>query len=182
MKIGVVFFVLGLFSCFAFAERQQENTFTLKDAFIEPSSPSPADLAILLKHMRLFVDGKPGISRGMMAESLVNSTEHVFILDVRQPADYCKGHIPGAVNIPASTILDDGSLSQLPTDNTPIICVCYTGHLASQTNALLNTLGYNAWTLMHGMLSWRDESKVPIYSFSHDEIIVGGNYPMNFCH
>ena len=49
-----------------------------------------------------------------------------FIISVRNAEDYAKGHIPGAVNFSAKTILEPENLSKIPKDKQ-VVVVCYTG-------------------------------------------------------
>lgn len=76
-----------------------------------------------------------------------------FILSVRSPEHYEKGHIPGAINIPWREVAKQENLAKLPKDRQ-IVVYCYTGHTSSQITALLNTLGYDAINLKFGMTSW----------------------------
>lgn len=72
----------------------------------------------------------------------VKANESMFIMDIRQPDVYAKGHVKGAVNIPWGTAISD-NLDKLPKDK-PIMIYCYTGQTAGQTVALLNIAGFNA--------------------------------------
>jgi rhodanese-related sulfurtransferase/predicted small lipoprotein YifL len=72
----------------------------------------------------------------------VKANETMFILDIRQPDVYAKGHIKGAVNAPWGTAISE-NLGNLPKDKT-IMVYCYTGQTAGQTVALLNMAGFNA--------------------------------------
>ncbi len=72
----------------------------------------------------------------------VKANESMFILDIRQPDVYAKGHIKGAVNAPWGTAISD-NLEKLPKDKT-IMVYCYTGQTAGQAVALLNMAGFNA--------------------------------------
>jgi rhodanese-related sulfurtransferase len=72
----------------------------------------------------------------------VKANEPMFILDIRQPDVYAKGHIKGAVNAPWGTAISD-NLEKLPKDKT-IMVYCYTGQTAGQAVALLNMAGFNA--------------------------------------
>jgi rhodanese-related sulfurtransferase len=83
-----------------------------------------------------------------------NTLNDPFVLSIRSSTDYEAGHIPGAVNIPWKSLFSLENLSKLPDDETQIVVVCYTGQSASQITALLNVLGFNASTLLHGMCSW----------------------------
>ncbi|WP_291632634.1 rhodanese-like domain-containing protein [Clostridium sp.] len=72
----------------------------------------------------------------------VKADEDMFILDIRQPDVYAKGHIKGAVNAPWGTAISD-NLDKLPKEKT-IMVYCYTGQTAGQTVVLLNMAGFNA--------------------------------------
>lgn len=129
--------------------------------------------------------------RTIFAEDLKkrkDAGESLFILDIRLKADYDTGHVPGSVNIEFAKLAKPENLALLPADGTPIVIVCYTGHTASQANAILNVLGYNAWTLRFGMMSWRkgEDNSDPtmrknaqkIWSSSKSQVIYGAGYPI----
>lgn len=53
----------------------------------------------------------------------MNGGKEVLLIDVRTPEEYRKGHIPGAVNIPAERVIDEQA--KLPKDRTtPLIFYC----------------------------------------------------------
>ncbi|MBI2955421.1 MAG: rhodanese-like domain-containing protein [Chloroflexi bacterium] len=90
-----------------------------------------------------------------------NAANDPFIVEVRAAADYEKGHIPGAINIPWREIAKKENLAKLPKDK-PIVVYCYTGQTGSQVTAILNTLGYDVKNLRYGMASWtKDENVAP---------------------
>jgi rhodanese-related sulfurtransferase len=72
----------------------------------------------------------------------VKANEDMFIMDIRQPADYEKGHVKGAVNVPWGSAIAE-NLVNLPKDKA-IMVYCYTGQTAGQTVALLNVAGFDA--------------------------------------
>lgn len=82
-----------------------------------------------------------------------------FILSVRKPEDYAKGHVPGAVNIPWNQVAKPESLAQLPTDQ-PILDYCYTGHTGQVAMTALNLLGYEANNMKWGMMAWTKDDEV----------------------
>lgn len=90
--------------------------------------------------------------------SLDSGSSPYFLLDIRKPEDYAKGHIQGAVNIPFTTVGDN--LDKLPKDKQ-IVVICYTGQTAGQTVAALRLAGYNAVALHFGMSGWVDTNKFP---------------------
>ncbi len=101
-----------------------------------------------------------------------------FVLDIRSAADYNIGHIPGAVNVPFAVIAKPENLVLYPTDK-PILAVCYTGQTASMTTAVLNLLGYDAFALRFGMMSWNGATSMKVYSSkAAAQLIYGGGYPL----
>jgi rhodanese-related sulfurtransferase len=83
--------------------------------------------------------------------------EDMTIISCRSAADYANGHIPGAINIGLSSLAEN--LDKLDPD-LPIYVYCYTGHTAAQATALLNMLGYDAYSLKYGMCSWSTDETV----------------------
>lgn len=79
----------------------------------------------------------------------VKSGEDLFILDIRQPDVYKKGHIKGAINLPWGTDAIPENLDKLPGDKT-IYVYCYTAQTANQTVALLNFAGFEAKSVRFG--------------------------------
>ncbi|MCX7793822.1 MAG: rhodanese-like domain-containing protein [Thermodesulfovibrionales bacterium] len=118
---------------------------------------------------------------GVDLPDVADELSDFFLLDIRRPADYCAGHIKGAVNILFEEVAKPENLIKLPSDK-PILIICYTGHTASQINAILNMLGYDAWTLRFGMTSWRNVSPTRVWSSRQTpQNIYGGNYPIETC-
>ncbi len=83
--------------------------------------------------------------------------EDMTIISCRSAADYANGHIPGAINIGLTALADN--LSQIDPD-APVYCYCYTGHSAAQATALLQMLGYDAYSLKFGMCSWSSDPAI----------------------
>lgn len=96
-----------------------------------------------------------------------------LIVDTRAPVDFAKGHVPGAVNIPLAGLFKPENLVQLPTDGTPIVIVCYTGHTASMALGGLVALGYNPYVLRFAMMGWNASSSQKIWSPSASQTIYG---------
>jgi rhodanese-related sulfurtransferase len=68
-----------------------------------------------------------------------------YILFIRRPADYAKGHIPTAVNMAYGRGMQE-KLTALPRDRK-IVVYCYSGQTSSQTTAILRLLGYDAYSM-----------------------------------
>jgi rhodanese-related sulfurtransferase len=76
-----------------------------------------------------------------------------FVVDVRQPEDYARGFVAGAVNIPLRELTQ--TLSALPSKDQGIVVVCETGYRAAIGMGVLRLLGYKAGSLQGGMAGWR---------------------------
>jgi len=73
-----------------------------------------------------------------------------FLLDIRHPDAFKKGHIKGAKNIFWIDLLKPKNLKKLPKNKT-IVLICYVGHTASQMLVALRLLGYKVIALKFGM-------------------------------
>jgi rhodanese-related sulfurtransferase len=80
--------------------------------------------------------------------------EHPFVIDVRQPDEFARGHVPGAVNIPLLELPDNQHL--LPTDlDIPVLTVCNQGNISLPGVLYLNSLGFtDAHSITGGMSAW----------------------------
>jgi len=145
------------------------------------------DFALIAHYADAFLSANNGTGgyRTIYAQDLMNGVEiqkklmklsDFYLLDIREPANYAAGHIAGAVNVQLGDLAKPDVLAMLPTDR-PILIICYTGHTASVANAILCILGYDAWTLRFGMLSWDASTPTGIWSSTIKQDIEGGNYP-----
>ena len=77
----------------------------------------------------------------------------LFILDVRQPAEWHDGHIPGAHHISGSEL--PSKLEDLP-DNAPIAVYCGSGYRSAVASSLLMKNGYkNVHNVIGGFSAWQ---------------------------
>jgi rhodanese-related sulfurtransferase len=84
-----------------------------------------------------------------VAERLAN--RNVLVIDVRQPAEWRRGHIRGSVNLPLTQIVS--RLHRLPNDKT-IVTVCASGHRSAVAARTLQREGYQVENLNGGMRFW----------------------------
>jgi rhodanese-related sulfurtransferase len=92
------------------------------------------------------------------ALTAANASASLFIVDIRDGADYAKGHIKGAINIPAAKVYEPGNLAKLPLGRR-IVIVDYNGRTVVGTSYVLSMLGYDARGLMYGMMGWSKDDK-----------------------
>lgn len=98
-----------------------------------------------------------------------NPDNDYFVVSVRKPEDYAKGHVPGAVNIPWTTIAKKENLERLPTDKK-IVVYCYTGHTGQIAATVLGSLGYDVVNMKFGIMAWTTDPTVRVASpFSEDD-------------
>lgn len=81
------------------------------------------------------------------------------VIDVRKAADYSKGHIANARNIPADQI--QHALGQLDKER-PVILVDKTGAGSRPIARLLRGVGFKQVSILeHGILGWQ-QAKMPL--------------------
>lgn len=74
-----------------------------------------------------------------------------FLLDVRTPAEFEAGHIPGATNIPIEELRE--RTDELPKE-TPIIAYCQVGQRGYLATRVLRQSGFEAYNLSGGYKLW----------------------------
>lgn len=76
----------------------------------------------------------------------------VTILDVREPAEYAFGHIPGAISIPLGEL--EVRIGELEREKT-IYVICRTGSRSDLAAQKLAEKGFtNVWNVVPGMSQW----------------------------
>jgi len=80
--------------------------------------------------------------------------EEAVILDIRDKADYKKGHILNAINLPYASL--EGKISEIESyKNKPVIVVCKMGQTSNAAGAILRKNGFTDVTrLSGGMAEW----------------------------
>jgi rhodanese-related sulfurtransferase len=87
------------------------------------------------------------------AINLVNAQEGVFV-DLRDSGEFSKGHIMGAVNIPA-TKLPERMVELEKYKDKPVVLVCKMGQQASTAGKQLKAANYSQVNKMTGgMMEW----------------------------
>ncbi len=81
------------------------------------------------------------------------STGGAVLLDVRTPAEYKSGHIPGSRNFPLDSI---ETLPQVIADkNIPIFVHCFSGARSGQAASAMRRMGYTNVTNIGGISGYR---------------------------
>lgn len=98
-----------------------------------------------------FVDYGGGV---IFAEQIPKEEWPKFmVIDARDPAQFAKGHIPGAINMDWRQVL--AKRSTIPK-NKPVLIYCNTGSLSAQAGFALRVAGWdNVKILQGGMEEWQ---------------------------
>ena len=89
----------------------------------------------------------------------------IFLVDVREPAEYEIVRIPGPTLIPKGDILSGEALARLPQDRQ-IVLHCKSGVRSAEALAALKAAGFrDAVHVQGGVLSWikQVDPSLPVY-------------------
>ncbi|MDP9239281.1 MAG: adenylyltransferase/sulfurtransferase MoeZ [Actinomycetota bacterium] len=96
---------------------------------------------------------------------LVNDGEDIFLVDVREPAEYEIVKIPGSVLIPKDEILSGRALAGIPQER-PVVLYCKTGVRSAEALAALKAAGFTgARHVQGGVTAWATQvdKRLPTY-------------------
>ncbi|NWG73756.1 MAG: hypothetical protein HXY24_03985 [Rubrivivax sp.] len=106
--------------------------------------------------------------RELLADA--NPANDPFVVDIRKPEDYAKGHVAGAINAPMAAVFEPASLASLPLGRR-IVVADYNGQTAVGASYVLSMLGYDARGLQYGMMGWSKDDRLiaPYRRFPADQ-------------
>ena len=97
---------------------------------------------------------RTGISPAALLERIERG-ETMAVLDVRSPAEFAAGHVPGAVNVPFTSVLAGSDAVRAARSQT-IVVYCGHGPRAWLAGEALRWRGYAGVTYLRGhMAAWR---------------------------
>jgi rhodanese-related sulfurtransferase len=90
----------------------------------------------------------------LQATQMINR-EDALVLDVREPAEYAKGHVLGAKNVPLGDV--ERRAAELDKHKAkPVIVVCESGNRSSRAIEALRTRGFaRVFNLSGGFGAWQ---------------------------
>lgn len=91
------------------------------------------------------------------ASAAVDAGE-ALVLDVREPDEWARGHIAGALHVPLQTL--PARLEELPRDRL-IVCQCASGGRSASAARFLVQSGFQATNLVGGIMQWQ-RSGLPV--------------------
>ena len=75
-----------------------------------------------------------------------------LLLDVRTPAEFAQGHLPGALNIPVVELPD--RLAELGGPDRDVVVYCRSGMRSARAATVLRRAGYRAVHDLGAMNNW----------------------------
>ena len=88
------------------------------------------------------------------AKTKIDSDASVIVLDVREPDEFKKGHIPKAKNIPRG-LLEFKVTKEIPNKDAKILAYCKSGGRSCLACSTLLAMGYkNAESIAGGWQAW----------------------------
>lgn len=87
-------------------------------------------------------------------KAMVDSGDDFVFLDVRTPEEYAESHISTAENLPYDSIDPDTANKFIPSNDTPVVLYCRSGHRAGIAQDTLQSLGYTNVKNMGGISEW----------------------------
>ena len=97
------------------------------------------------------------MTQEQLLEHQAKHAHHLFVLDVRTPAEYAEGHVPGAVNVPHDQLAS--RLAEVPKDKD-VVLYCRTGRRAALAADVLASHGYTRLSHLEGdMQAWVEKGR-----------------------
>lgn len=106
------------------------------------------------KRAEQFFAAKTEFTAGPMDLKTMLKEGRANVIDVRAAADFAKGHVPGAKNLPEDKWEDTSALDK----SMPNVLVCYsqTCHLAARAARKFAAAGFPVMELEGGFEAWKD--------------------------
>jgi len=93
---------------------------------------------------------RPGIMDGLLQ---YDEIPDALLLDVRSPAEYKEGRIPGSQNVPIQSLDKVHQLTE--NKDTPIFVYCHSGSRSTYAALMLRDMGFRDVRNLGGMAAYR---------------------------
>ena len=122
----------------------------------EKTELSPKELLLAIKDETRF------LSTDEVATMIIGQDPSLQLIDVRDPDDYTKFHLPGAINIPLEKILDEQNLELIGAEEQQHVFYSNGTIRANQAWVLTRRLGYgNTYIMKGGLNRWVETIMIP---------------------
>jgi peroxiredoxin Q/BCP len=93
---------------------------------------------------------------GYGLRKLQENDERTTVVDIRDPADWEHGHVPGSLNVPIDWLIQ--RMTELPGKDVPLVIACDQGLRATGAAKMLKDSGWRKlYTLIDGMEAYKGE-------------------------
>jgi hydroxyacylglutathione hydrolase len=90
-------------------------------------------------------------------DAIDSAPPNAVLLDVREPEEFARAHVPGAVNVPQADLAT--RLDEIPRDR-PILTICQSGSRSLRSAQFLHQQGYqNVATVVGGTRAWQEAGR-----------------------
>ncbi len=96
-----------------------------------------------------------------LGQCKITMEKNAVLLDVRTPAEYQKGYLQGAINLPQADV-DTKAATVVPAKDTPIYVYCRGGREATMATEKLLKQGYTDVHNLGAMKNAREKLDLPI--------------------
>ncbi len=96
----------------------------------------------------------------VQAKKMLEQSQNIVILDVREKNEYEQGHIDNSINLPRGEVKNNSKNVLVGnSEDTPILIYCATGNRSALAGVILQELGYNNLSsLKGGYVAWNRDS------------------------
>ena len=99
------------------------------------------------------VSARPALEGGQLEQIRRALTSGATVVDVRTEAEFARGHVAGAVNIPLHRLPD--KLHLIEDRAAPLVLYCRSGNRSARAATFLRARGYTEVLDMKTMAVWR---------------------------
>lgn len=100
------------------------------------------------------------------------------VVSARGAADYAKGHVAGAINIPWASAAKSASFQNVKPSGKAFV-YCYTGHTGAIATMALGLLGYPARNLLYGLNGWTLDGAVASGQLRRFDVAKAWDFPLH---
>ncbi len=107
----------------------------------------------LVSCVRQSVSAQTALSSSELQRLLQENSPGFHLIDVRTPAEYASGHIPGAINIPVDVIGENPPAAE---KGDRIVVYCRSGARSGRARQTLLGLGFTDVVNFGAVANWKD--------------------------